>query len=169
MCWARLVSLACRLKAQGAPTTPVGGASRRSPPAGGWKGDRQPVQARDGYRRGQKIEPRHGLKWYNFRLMKSPSSRVPSPNLTAMSLAGQIGCVVPAIILAAVLGGLWLDRQLGTGRWFTLGLLLVSLPLSIFVTFRLAMRTVQEVNRMLQGAGADRPAGRQDKDTGHEQ
>lgn len=67
-----------------------------------------------------------------------------------MSLAGQIGCVVPIIILAAVLGGLWLDRQLGTGRWITLGLLLASLPLSIFVTFRLALRTAQELNQLLQ-------------------
>lgn len=84
---------------------------------------------------------------------RPPTERPSSPTLTAMSLAGQIGCVVPAIILAAVLGGLWLDRHLGTGRWLTLGLLLASLPLSIFLTFRLAMRTAQEMNRMLQTSG----------------
>ncbi len=82
--------------------------------------------------------------------MKQSPERTPSTNLTAMSLAGQIGCVVPVIILAAVLGGLWLDRHLGTGRWITLGLLLASLPLSILVTFRLALRTAQELNRSLQ-------------------
>lgn len=66
--------------------------------------------------------------------------------LPAISLAGQIGCVVPLIILAAVLGGRWLDRQLGTGHWFTLGLLLASLPLSMLLIFRMALRVAQDMN-----------------------
>ncbi len=100
--------------------------------------------------------------------MKPSSPRPFAPNLTAMSLAGQIGCVVPLIILAAVLGGLWLDRHFGTERWITLGLLLASLPISIFITFRLAMRTVQELNQMFQAPPSSLSTG-QDEETDDEQ
>ncbi len=95
--------------------------------------------------------------------MKRPSPPVPVPSLAAMSLAGQIGCVVPMIILAAVVGGLWLDRQFGTGRWITLGLLLASLPLSIVVTFRLAMRAAKEMNQMLRMPSRGKAAGQEEE------
>lgn len=72
-----------------------------------------------------------------------------SANLAAAGLAGQIGCVVPVIILVSVLLGLWLDRTFGTGRLITLIMVLGSLPVSIYLTFRLAMRAVSEMNRSL--------------------
>ena len=71
-------------------------------------------------------------------------------NLAAAGLAGQIGCVVPVIILASVLGGLWLDRTFNTDKLFTLILVLGSLPLSIYLTFRLALRAVKEINQTLK-------------------
>lgn len=73
-----------------------------------------------------------------------------SANLAAAGLAGQIGCVVPVIILASVLGGLWLDRTFQTDKIFTLVLVLASLPVSIYLTFRLALRAVKEINRSMQ-------------------
>ncbi len=69
-----------------------------------------------------------------------------STNLAAAGLAGQIGCVVPVIILASVLLGLWLDKVLQSGKVVTLIMVLGSLPVSIYLTFRLAMRAVKEIN-----------------------
>lgn len=73
-----------------------------------------------------------------------------SANLAAAGLAGQIGCVVPVIILASVLLGLWLDKTFGTGKIITLVMVLGSLPVSIYLTFRLAMRAVKEIKQSMQ-------------------
>ena len=53
-------------------------------------------------------------------------------NLTLAGAAGQVGCLTLVIILAAVLGGLWLDARFQTRPAFTLGLLLASIPVSLF-------------------------------------
>ena len=72
-----------------------------------------------------------------------------SANLAAAGLAGQIGCVVPGIILASVVLGLWLDKAFDTGKLITLIMVLGSLPVSIYLTFRLAMRAVKEINQSM--------------------
>jgi F0F1-type ATP synthase assembly protein I len=77
-----------------------------------------------------------------------------SANLAAAGLAGQIGCVVPAIILGSVLLGLYLDKTFDTGKLITLILVLASLPVSIYLTFRLAMRAVKEINQSMPTASS---------------
>jgi hypothetical protein len=52
-------------------------------------------------------------------------------NLTLAGAAGQVGCITLIIILAAVLGGLWLDARFQTRPIFTAVLLLVSIPVSL--------------------------------------
>ncbi len=52
-------------------------------------------------------------------------------NLTLAGMAGQVGCVTLVIVLAAVLGGLWLDAQFQTRPVITLVLLVVSIPVSL--------------------------------------
>jgi ACR3 family arsenite efflux pump ArsB len=54
-------------------------------------------------------------------------------NLTLASVAGQVGCVTLLIIIGAVLGGLWLDARFNTRPAFTLGLVVASIPVSLFV------------------------------------
>jgi hypothetical protein len=54
-------------------------------------------------------------------------------NLTLAGAAGQVGCVTLLIILAAVLGGLWLDSRFATRPFFTLVLLVASIPVSVVV------------------------------------
>lgn len=66
----------------------------------------------------QRPEPQHDRKQYWL-------------NLTLAGAAGQVGCVTLVIILAAVLGGLWLDMRFGTRPVFTVVLLLVSIPVSL--------------------------------------
>lgn len=53
--------------------------------------------------------------------------------------AAQIGCLTVVIILLALGAGLWLDSRLGTKPWFTLGLVLASIPLSLFMVVRMAL------------------------------
>ena len=52
-------------------------------------------------------------------------------NLTLAGAAGQVGCVTLIIILAAVLGGLWLDSRFQTRPVFTLVFLIASIPVSL--------------------------------------
>jgi len=52
-------------------------------------------------------------------------------NLTLAGAAGQVGCVTLIIIVAAVLGGLWLDSHFQTKPMFTLVLLIASIPISL--------------------------------------
>lgn len=78
----------------------------------------------------------------------TPNTR--GANLAAAGLAGQIGCVVPVIILVSVLLGLWLDKTFQTGKIITLIMVLGSLPVSIYLTFRLAMRAVKEISQSIQ-------------------
>jgi F0F1-type ATP synthase assembly protein I len=56
-------------------------------------------------------------------------------NMTLAAVAGQVGCLTLVIILVAALGGLWLDNVFGTKPLFTIGLLLVSVPVTLIVMF----------------------------------
>lgn len=66
-------------------------------------------------------------------------------NLMIAALAGQVGCLTLVIIIAAVLGGIALDRQLGTKPWFTIGLLVASVPISLLLMLFIARKTVAKI------------------------
>jgi hypothetical protein len=55
-----------------------------------------------------------------------------------LGVVGQVGCFTLLIVLAALFTGMWLDNLLETRPWFTLGLILASVP----VTFILILRVV---------------------------
>ena len=64
------------------------------------------------------------------------SSKKPKPspfNLTLAAILGQVGCLTIFIVFLALFGGLWLDKYLGTKPMFTLGLLIVSVPVTIII------------------------------------
>jgi len=63
-----------------------------------------------------------------------------------MLVGGEIGCVTLIIVLVAVLGGLWLDRLLGTKPIITIFLVFGSAPLSLVLTYWLAMRAIRDMN-----------------------
>ncbi len=54
-------------------------------------------------------------------------------NVTLAVVAGQVGCLTLLIVLAAVLGGLWLDQRFQTKPILTIVLLVVSIPISLLV------------------------------------
>jgi len=67
--------------------------------------------------------------------------------VVASGLAGQIGCVTVLILGAALAGGLWLDQQLNTKPVFTILLLLVSFPVSLALTLRIALSAVRQIEQ----------------------
>jgi F0F1-type ATP synthase assembly protein I len=82
--------------------------------------------------------------------LNSPSPEPPKKtsaanNLALYSVGAQVGCATLAIIFLGLFVGIGLDRLLGTKPVFTLLLTLGSAPLSLFVTYYLAMRAVKSV------------------------
>jgi ABC-type transport system involved in cytochrome c biogenesis permease subunit len=57
-------------------------------------------------------------------------------NLTLASIAGQVGCLTLIIIFLALFAGLWLDRYFDTRPLFTIVLLIGSVPVTLFLMFR---------------------------------
>lgn len=66
-------------------------------------------------------------------------------NMLLATLLGQIGVLTLVIVLAAAFGGLALDARLGTKPWFTVGLLLGSIPISILLMVWIARKTVAKI------------------------
>lgn len=59
----------------------------------------------------------------------------------------QIGVVTLIIVLLSVLGGLWLDKMLGTKPLFTAILLFAGVPICVVAMYRIARRTVARLNK----------------------
>jgi F0F1-type ATP synthase assembly protein I len=78
-----------------------------------------------------------------------PSGKQRLLNLTLASIAGQVGCLTLVIVIGAVFLGLWLDSRLGTRPWWTIGLTLGSIPVSLVVMLfvvRLAVSKIKTKN-----------------------
>lgn len=59
--------------------------------------------------------------------------------MTLAGVIGQVGCLTVAVIALALVAGLWLDNQFSTKPIFTLVLVLGSMPLSIYLMFRVVL------------------------------
>ena len=70
------------------------------------------------------------------------------PAAVMMSLAGQVGCVTILILVGALVAGLWLDRQLHTRPWLTVGLLVISVPISMFAMLRVVQNTTRQLMKL---------------------
>ncbi len=66
-------------------------------------------------------------------------------NLTLAGVAGQVGCLTLIIVLGAVFVGLWLDGIFQTRPWFTIGLLIASIPISIIMMVVVARLAVSKI------------------------
>ena len=79
-------------------------------------------------------------------------ARQPPPNFgrgVALGVvAGQAGCMVVVLILAGLAVGIWLDGLLDTRPVLTLGLMLLSIPVSLFA----AVTTLLRASRAIQNA-----------------
>jgi F0F1-type ATP synthase assembly protein I len=75
----------------------------------------------------------------------TPKNKQNLTNMTIAVLAGQVGVLTLVIVLAAVFGGLALDKVLGTKPWATVGLLVLSLPVSLFLMIFIARKAVKRL------------------------
>jgi multisubunit Na+/H+ antiporter MnhG subunit len=60
-------------------------------------------------------------------------------NLALAGMLSQIGCATAVIIVAALLGGLWVDSRLNTKPLFTALFLLLSIPVNVYGLVRVAL------------------------------
>lgn len=75
----------------------------------------------------------------------APSGRQKLLNLTLASIAAQVGCLTLIIVLGAVFLGLWLDSRFGTRPWWTIGLVLGSIPVSLVAMLFVVRLTVSKI------------------------
>ena len=66
-------------------------------------------------------------------------------NMSLAGFAGTVGVVTLIIVVVALFAGLLLDRVLGTRPVFTILILLGSVPITIFVMFRLALGAIARI------------------------
>ncbi len=90
---------------------------------------------------------------------ESPKNKNNRFNLLVAAVTGQVGCLTLVIILAAVLGGRALDAHLQTKPWFTVGLLVASIPLSLVLMFFVVKKTVSKLK-------VDQPQRKQNEEDG---
>jgi F0F1-type ATP synthase assembly protein I len=70
----------------------------------------------------------------------------------------QAGCLGVGLVIGALLLGLWLDGQLHTRPWFTLGLMALSIPLSVYAIYRFALRAARQAMARQRSPGEDKPS-----------
>jgi hypothetical protein len=70
-------------------------------------------------------------------------------NLTMAAIAAQAGCATLIIVVSALIGGLWLDQQAGQRGPFVIGLLVISVPISLFVMLRITLGAIKRITPQL--------------------
>ena len=82
----------------------------------------------------------------------NPSGRTPEKTgaeraltITVAGVLGQVGCLTLAIIAVAIFAGLWLDSQFDTKPIFVLVLVLASIPLTLYLMFRVVLSVAPKI------------------------
>lgn len=78
-------------------------------------------------------------------LSEPPQKKQNVNNFALYSVGGQVGCATLAIVFLALFIGIGLDKLLGTKPVFIIIFVLGSAPLSLYLTYKLAMRAVKSV------------------------
>lgn len=66
-------------------------------------------------------------------------------NLAIAGLLSQVGLLTVGIIVVALVAGIFLDNHLGTKPWFTIGLLLVSIPVSLVAMVKISKNMAKKI------------------------
>ena len=69
----------------------------------------------------------------------------PASGAAIAGVAAQAGCLTLAIIVVALLAGLWLDARFEVRGLFTIGLVLLSIPISLFVMLRVTLAAIKRL------------------------
>jgi F0F1-type ATP synthase assembly protein I len=84
-------------------------------------------------------------------------------NIALYSVGAQVGCATLLIVFLAVFIGIGLDKVLDTKPLFTIMFVLGSAPLSLFLTFWLAKRAVNNINPQVPAAKQNNPVEEEEK------
>jgi hypothetical protein len=66
-------------------------------------------------------------------------------NLSIAGITGLAGCLIIVMVMIALLAGLWLDARAGVRGPFAIGLVVLSVPITLFVVLRIVLRLVRLV------------------------
>ncbi len=66
-------------------------------------------------------------------------------NLLIAAVTAQVGCLTLLVIIGAVLGGMALDARMSTKPWFTIGLLVASIPVSLILMFFIVRKAIAKL------------------------
>lgn len=75
-------------------------------------------------------------------------------NLALATVAGQAGCGTLVVVFMALFGGMFLDAQLNTHPIFTIGLVLVAIPVSLYGMVQLTLSAVAAIKTDTQQRGS---------------
>lgn len=82
--------------------------------------------------------------------------------MTLIGVVGQVGCLTLAIIALALVAGLWLDNQFQTRPLLTIALVLASVPVTLFLMFRLVLSVAPKIDVAMSAvAGSGKKEGAQ--------
>ena len=84
-------------------------------------------------------------------------------NMALATVAGQAGCSTLVFIFLALFGGLYLDSQLDTHPIFTIGLVLVSIPVSLYAMVRMVLMATSHINTSSPMRATTRPRAGSDR------
>jgi F0F1-type ATP synthase assembly protein I len=99
----------------------------------------------------------------NNQLPEPTKKDRPASNLALYSVGAEVGCSTLVIILLGLFIGIGLDRLLDTKPVFTILLTLGSAPLSLFITYHLAMRAVKSVTPQESAGTQPKPVKEEEK------
>lgn len=66
-------------------------------------------------------------------------------NLTLASIAGLSGGITLVIVLVALFIGMWLDKLFATRYQFTIGLILISIPVTLITMYYFVKATTSRI------------------------
>ena len=72
-------------------------------------------------------------------------------NMALAAVASQVGCLTSLIIIFALLMGLWLDNYLQMRPTFTILLLVLSIPVTLFVMLWVVRKTTARIQSNTEG------------------
>ncbi|MCD6400563.1 MAG: AtpZ/AtpI family protein [Anaerolineales bacterium] len=67
-------------------------------------------------------------------------------NLTIAAVVSQVGCITLIIIIAMLIGGLWLDAQFATKPLFTILLMVISVPITLVLMVFVVRKATQKMD-----------------------
>ncbi len=69
------------------------------------------------------------------------------PNVSVATIAGSAGCFMIVIVVGALILGIALDRALGWRGPLTIGLVVISAPLSLYLVYRMVIKVLQAMQQ----------------------